>query len=362
MSQEPTQNVSNPDAPSWPPSKIYGFARAAFTIGAIAATLLLAAPFLSSLTLALVLAVTFGRPHRFIESALKGPSLAASFSVLTVALIVVAPLLLISSRLIGEAVVGANYIQQQLAGSQWRDFINAHPWLETLNAWIEQQINLQDMLGKAASWMTNAGATVIRQSTSQILTILLSFYFLFFFLRDRRLALDTLERLSPFSGEETRAIFARVRDAIYATIYGIIVVAALQGFLGGLMFWWLKFPSPVLWGLVMGALSIVPVLGSFVIWIPATIFLALESRWGEAVTLALWGAVVIGSADNLVRPLLMGNNLRLHTVPAFIAMLGGLQLFGPTGIVLGPVVMTTTALLLELWRNRSPDYYINIHQ
>jgi predicted PurR-regulated permease PerM len=103
----------------------------------------------------------------------------------------------------------------------------------------------------------------------------------------------------------------------------------------------------------MGALSIIPVLGSFIVWIPATIFLALEERWGEAIALGLWGSLVIGTADNFVRPLLMGNSLRLHTAPTFIAMLGGIQLFGPSGIVLGPIIMTTTALLLELWRNRN---------
>jgi predicted PurR-regulated permease PerM len=353
MSQEPMQMARDQNAQSWPSSRIYGFARAVLTVGAIIVTLRLAAPFLSSLTWALVLAVVFARPHRAIEAFLKSPSIAAVFSVLVLALIVVAPLLLVSQRLISEAIAGANFIQRQLAGSQWHDLITAHPWLQTLNTWIERQVDLQAMFGKAASWMTNAGATFIRQSTNQVLTILLSFYLLFFFLRDRRLALDITQRLSPFSGEETQALFVRIRDTIDATIFGTLVVAGLQGFLGGLMFWWLNFPSPVLWGLIMGVLSIVPVLGSFVVWIPATIFLVLEDRWGEAITLALWGALVIGTADNLVRPLLMGGSLRLHTAPTFIAMLGGLQLFGPSGIVLGPIAMTTTALLLEFWRKRS---------
>ena len=361
MPQEPIQEPDEASlvAPSWRPSKLYEFARAALTIGAIIVTVLLAAPFLSSLTWALVLAVTFARPHRAIERAIKRPSIAAGLSVLIVALIVVAPLLMLSSRLISEAVVGANFIQQQVSGAQWRAFVNSHAWLQSIDAWIEQQIDLQSIFEKAASWMTNAGATIIRQSTSQMLTILLSFYLLFFFLRDRLMALDMLERFSPFSPQEMRALFARVRDTIYATIYGTLVVASLQGFLGGLMFWWLNFPSPILWGVVMALLSIVPVLGSFIVWIPATIFLALEGRWGEAITLALWGAVVIGSADNLIRPLLMGNDLKLHTVPTFIAMLGGLQLFGPSGIVLGPIAMTTTALLLEFWRRRNAEAALN---
>lgn len=353
MSVEPTREIDPKDAESWSASKVSFFARAVLTLGAIFLTLLLAQPFLSSLTLALVLAVVFARPHRAIEVAIRQRSVAAALSVTIVALIVVIPLLLILTRLIGEAVVGANYIQQQIEGGQWREFLAAHPSLQTLNAWIEQQFDLQAMLGRAMSWLTNASATIIRQSTGQVISILLSFYLLFFFLRDRAQALDLLTRLSPFPAEQTHALFARVGDTIYATIYGTIAVAGLQGLLGGVAFWWLKFPSPALWGIVMGALSIIPVLGSFIVWIPATIFLALEERWGEAIALGLWGSLVIGTADNFVRPLLMGNSLRLHTAPTFIAMLGGIQLFGPSGIVLGPIIMTTTALLLELWRNRN---------
>ncbi len=103
----------------------------------------------------------------------------------------------------------------------------------------------------------------------------------------------------------------------------------------------------------MGLLSIVPVLGTFVIWAPAALFLAVDGRWGEALTLSLWGGVVIASADNLVRPLLVSGGLRLHTAPAFIAMLGGLSLFGAPGVVLGPIAMTTTGQMMSFWRRRA---------
>jgi predicted PurR-regulated permease PerM len=95
------------------------------------------------------------------------------------------------------------------------------------------------------------------------------------------------------------------------------------------------------------------VLGSFVVWIPATIYLALEERWMEAITLGLWGSLVIGTADNLLRPILIGENLRLHTASTLIAILGGLQLFGATGVFLGPIALTTATLILQFWRRRA---------
>lgn len=327
-------------------------ARLAITLVFLVTTLLLTTPFLAGLVGALVMAVLFVNSHRRIEAWLS-PSIAASVSVVIVALIVVAPLWLVANRLIGEAVVGAAYIQEEITKANWRNYVDAHPWLRTVNTWIEAQIDLREVLRRAASFLTNSAASIIRQSTGQIFAIVLAFYLLFFFLRDRVDAIALAHRLSPFSQRETEALLLRVRDTIRAIMYGTLAVAALQGALGGLMFWWLGFPSPAFWALVMGMLSIVPVLGTFVVWVPATIYLAMSDRWADAALLAFWGAGVIGTVDNLVRPLLIGESLRLHTAPTLVAILGGLQLFGASGLVLGPVAMTTTAMMLAFWRDRA---------
>jgi predicted PurR-regulated permease PerM len=104
----------------------------------------------------------------------------------------------------------------------------------------------------------------------------------------------------------------------------------------------------------MGVLAVVPVLGAFVVWIPATLFLALDGSWGKALILALWGGVVVGGIDNVIYPILVGNRLKLHTIPAFMAIIGGLIVFGPSGLILGPVTLTVTVLLLEIWQHRTP--------
>jgi predicted PurR-regulated permease PerM len=212
---------------------------------------------------------------------------------------------------------------------------------------------LRALVGRLGEFFTNIGASLLKQSTGQALTFVLAFYMLFFFLRDRRAGLEAIVRLSPFSDLETGKLIVRARDTIYAMIYGTLAIAALQGAMGGFMFWLLNFPSPLFWALVMGVVSVVPVLGSFVVWIPATIFLALEERWGEALTLGVWGGVVISSVDNFVRPILVGETLRLHTAPTFVAMLGGLQLFGSAGLILGPLAFTSTTLMLAFWRRRA---------
>jgi predicted PurR-regulated permease PerM len=333
------------------PIDIFLLARLGFTFIFVVLTALIAEPYLESLTWALVLAILFIRPHRWFESHL-GPNSAAGMSVAAVALIVVAPLLLIGDRLIREALNGVAYVQTAVSQGKWGSFLEAHPWLR----WVGDRVDVPTLASRGGEFFTNLGASVLKQSTGQVITIVLAFYMLFFFLRDRNAAIDALARVSPFSRIETGKLMLRVRDTIHATIYGTLAVAVLQGTLGGIAFWWLGFPSAALWAVVMTVVSIIPVLGSFIIWIPATIYLALEDRWADAIALGLWGGVVISTADNVLRPMFVGESLRLHTAPAFVAMLGGLQLFGAAGLILGPVAFTMTTLMLEFWRRRAdPD-------
>jgi predicted PurR-regulated permease PerM len=215
--------------------------------------------------------------------------------------------------------------------------------------WIDQ-INLPDVIGTVASSLAATSASLVRGGLLQLVTFLLTFYLLFFFLRDRAAVLDWLREISPLSETEMNRLMRRIADTVMAILYGTVAVAALQGVLGGFIFWVLGLPAPLLWGVVMGILAIIPVFGTFVIWFPTAIFLALEGSWEKALILTAWGTIVIGCVDNLLYPMLVGNRLRLHTIPAFMSVVGGVVLFGAPGIILGPLAVTVTVFLLELWR------------
>jgi predicted PurR-regulated permease PerM len=227
--------------------------------------------------------------------------------------------------------------------------MEGHDALAPLAQWINQ-MDLPGAVGSVASWLASTSASLVRGWFWQLVTIVLTFYLLFYFLRDRKLALAWLHEISPLSEAETTRLFARIADTVHATLSGTVVVAAVQGTLGGLMFWGLGLPTPLLWGLAMGVLAIVPMLGAFVIWIPAALFLALSGSWGKALILTAWGTVVVGGIDNLLYPTLVGDHLRLHSVVAFISIVGGLMLFGASGLLLGPLVVTVTIFFLEVWR------------
>jgi len=204
-----------------------------------------------------------------------------------------------------------------------------------------------------ASWLSTTAGSLVTGSVFQAINFCIVFYLLFFFLRDRRIALHSFLILSPLSKTEMETMLGRISDTIHATAYGTLALSSAQGLLGGLMFWWLGLPAPLLWGVVMAFLAVIPMLGAFVVWIPAVGFLALEGSWGKALTLILWGMFVVGTVDNLLRPILVGNRLKMHTVLAFLSVVGGLMLFGPAGLILGPLTITITTMLLEIWRARS---------
>ena len=312
----------------------------------------LAAPFLPALAWALTLAVMFTPFHRWLESKLKGPSLAAFVSVLVIGLIVVIPATFVGQQLVVQAAKGAELIEMKVKSGEWRRALDAQPRLAPLVDRIERQLDLPENVKALATRMSATAGSIVKGSVFQVVGLCLTFYLLFFFLRDRRAALQSLRSLSPLSETEMDRLFGRVGDTIHATIYGTLAVSSMQGLLGGLMFWWLGLSAPLLWGVVMALLAVVPVLGAFVVWIPAALFLALAGSWGKALILTLWGIIVVGTIDNLLRPVLVGKRLKLHTVLAFISVVGGLILFGPGGLILGPVTLTITMVLLEIWSDR----------
>ncbi len=310
-------------------------------------------PVLPTLVWALALAVLFIPLHRRLEAKLKRPSLAACVSVLVVGLIVAVPAVFVVQRLIQEAAKGAEIIKTKVESGEWQRALEAQPRLAPVAEWIEARVDLPGIAKTVAGWLTTTGGAIVKGSVVQGIGFCLTFYLLFFFLRDRREALQAVRSLSPLSTAEMDRMFGRVANTIFATVYGALAVSAMQGLLGGLMFWWLGLPTPLLWGVVMALLAVVPVLGAFVVWIPAAIFLAVEGNWEKALILTVWGGLVVGLIDNALRPILIGNRLDQHSVLAFLSVIGGLMLFGPVGLILGPVTLTVTTVLLECWRSRA---------
>jgi len=231
--------------------------------------------------------------------------------------------------------------------------LEQHPQLGPAYRQLSENVNLENELRQLVEQIRNIAVRLLSGSLYVVAQSLLTLFLLFFLYRDGARALTAVRQWLPLSNAETNDYFNRVDDTVHATVLGTFVCAALQGLLGGVMFGLLGLPAPVLWGTVMGLLSVIPYAGSFVVWAPVSLGLALTGDWGKAIILATWGTIAIGLIDNLVYPTLVGKRLRQHTFISLVAVIGGVAVFGTTGLVLGPLVMATTFFLLDLWRRRT---------
>jgi predicted PurR-regulated permease PerM len=167
--------------------------------------------------------------------------------------------------------------------------------------------------------------------------------------------MPAIRRSLPLTEAQADVIFKRTGEVISASVNGVLVISAVQGFLGMIAFWVLELPSALLWGVMMFLLSTIPMAGSAIVWGPAAIYLFATGHWIKAVMLVVWGGVVIGLIDNILRPRLVGKRAKLHELIIFFSVLGGLQVFGVLGLFVGPVVAAIALALVEVFHRSEKE-------
>ncbi len=329
------------------------FVMAGATILALYLCFLLASPFLPALVWAVAVAVVTHPVWRWLGRHLKWQGASAALAVGGVALAILAPIVFLIYFSAAQIADTIEQWQSPEYQARWDQILADNPRLR--EAWdrLSKDFDLPAAVQQTARQIQGVVTTILSGLVYTAVQAVLMLFVLFYLYRDEKLVLAAVRQYSPLTRPETDHLLGRLNDTIHATLYGSVVVALVQGALGGFMFWMLGVPGAVLWGVVMGILATVPYLGTFVIWAPTAAILALEGEWIKAAILVSWGLLAIGLVDNLLYPVLVGNRLRQHTVISFIAVIGGLAVFGATGIVLGPIVVTLTFALLEIWRQRT---------
>lgn len=313
-------------------------------------------PFYGAIFWGLVLAILFA-PLQKHALALSGQrrNLAAFSTLLLFLLAVFLPLALIAASLLQE---GALVFEKMRSGQL--DFgIYFQQVIAALPAWAAKLLtrfgladvsSLKDILSSVtaeggqfiATRLLNLG-----QSTAGfVISIGLMLYLLFFLLRDGAALADSVQRAIPLNQEYKHQLFVKFATVIRATVKGSLVVAAAQGALGGLMFWFLGLQGALLWAVLMAFMSLLPVIGSGLIWAPVAIYFLVTGAIWQGVTLILYGIFVIGLIDNILRPILVGKDTQIPDYVVLLSTLGGISIFGMNGFVLGPMI---AAMFIASW-------------
>ncbi|MCS7032910.1 MAG: AI-2E family transporter [Phycisphaerae bacterium] len=326
-----------------------------FTGIALYLSWLIIAPFINVIVWAGVLAVVSYPMYCRWRDRGRGPALSAAITTLFVVLVILIPLLIVGGMLVRQlpqAISSAqDGLQRLLDPESWLfrfagNYVDLEQWTAQLRdrEWVAERV-------KAFSAMVAAKTPgIVGGLLNAVVQIFFVLFTLYYLLKDADRIVPAIRDALPLEPEQADAVFVRAREIISASLHGVLVIAAIQGALGGIMFWLLGIPSAVLWGVVMFLLSMIPMAGAALVWLPAAVYLLASGHPVKAVVLGAWGAGVIGMIDNLLRPKLVGERTRLHELVVFFSVLGGLQVFGVLGLVVGPVVVAIGLSLLEVFR------------
>jgi len=312
-------------------------------------------PFIEVLMWAAVLVIVFYPVYKRIVARTKSPGWSAVLACLLVIVTILLPLSLITAALVNEVANVAQNLQQNAVTILDPDSPVTGRALRWLSQYVDiERLRSQKFIAERLQSMSGAIAGRTLGVVGGLVGIIVETFFviftMYYLFRDGDRLRDALRDALPLEKSQSHEIFSRTRDVISASVYGVLVIATIQGVLGGLAFWVLGLPSPLVWGVVMLFLSMIPVAGAFIVWVPAAIYLVASGAWVKAIILAAWGTLVIGTVDNFLRPKLVGEKTKLHELLIFFSVLGGLQVFGILGLVLGPVVVAITLALLDVFR------------
>jgi predicted PurR-regulated permease PerM len=199
---------------------------------------------------------------------------------------------------------------------------------------------------KTSQFLATQALNIGQNTFNFVINLFIMLYLLFFLLRDGDDLIRRIRSAMPLHGEQQRDLFAKFTAVIRATVKGNIVVAIVQGVLGGIIFWLLGVHAPVLWGVLMTVLSLLPAVGSALIWLPVAIYFLVTGAIWQGIVLIAFGVLVIGLVDNVLRPILVGKDTKMPDYVVLISTLGGIAIFGLNGFVIGPVI---AAMFMAVW-------------
>jgi predicted PurR-regulated permease PerM len=322
-------------------------------------------PFLVPIVWAIILALVFYPVYRWLTRRLRGrKSLCALVLTVLVVLLIVFPSAYILSMLAHETASVYVFFETGLKTGRFQSILELkdHPIIQGLWHQLNQYVDLSELdinslllenLRRVSTFAVNQTSRIIQRFSFIIINFCLVTISLYYFFKDGDQLLRKIREAIPLVPQDKDLLFARLEEMVYATMYGGILVALLQGLLGGFAFWFLGLSSPVFWGTVMAFLSFLPVIGPFLVWGPVVVYFFFQGLLLKGIILLAWGGAVVGLSDNFLRPLLISKRTKLHTLLLFFGVLGGVKSFGLLGLIVGPLIVTICITILDIYSEKA---------
>lgn len=320
---------------------------------------LLLRPILVSLFLGAVLAVVTYPLYVRVKTKMR-PSLAALLICLLVLVVLVVPGIFLVKGLVQESYALFVLVKQKLAVGLFKNCSNNFCLaIQEFSKNPEVRFQIQEVSRMVTNWIIQKGSRLLVSLPRLLLHIVVTFFTFFYFLRDGKVLLRKVGPYLHLPAGSYHYLLRRLREIVHGLVYGYLLVALIQGAIGALGFFIFGVPSPLFWGMAMAFLALIPLLGTGIIWAPAALILFLNGVFQDSTALILkgiglfvYGALLIGGLDNLIRPKMIGGKARVHPGVIFVGILGGALVLGPLGVLIGPLVLSLTRVVVELYTHR----------
>jgi predicted PurR-regulated permease PerM len=312
-------------------------------------------PFYGTILWASIIALLFGPVYRRLLLRLRRPTPAALLTLAIVLLTVILPFALVTAALAREAAS----VYPLLKSGELNPALYFHGVFDRLPEWVGtllDRFGLIDFdavqrrliagLAQGSQFIATQALSIGQGTFEFVAGIFITLYLAFFLIRDGAGVLRAVRRAIPLAPEHTQELLDKFTAVIRATIKGNLLVAAIQGALGGLAFWYLGVGGALLWAVAMAFLSLLPAIGAGLVWVPVAVYFLMTGAVWKGMALAAYGVLVIGLVDNLLRPVLVGKDTRMPDYLVMITTLGGMAVFGLNGFVVGPVI---AAMFIAAW-------------
>ncbi len=346
--------MSQPPSTFYP--RVFGLVTALVLGGAV---LLIIKPFVGPILWAGLLALMLFPVNQKLRAAFRGRNAAAALALTLAAIVVlVVPAVFLgiafgrqASDLVGRAQTSAaeHQIQRPTDVLQLPVVEQGIRWVESILPVKSEQItgSLLSAGQQVIESVLSVGGSLFASAVGAVVAIVLALFLLFFFLRDGETMMARTMALVPLDDHRKALLLTHLSNVIQAIVLGSLVTAIAQGTLVGVAFALVGLPSAVVFAVLAMVASVVPLIGTTIVWVPAALYLGLTGRWGAALFMVVWSVAVVSSADNVIRPLFISSRAKITTLPVFIGLLGGIGAFGAIGIFLGPVIIALVLALFE---------------
>jgi predicted PurR-regulated permease PerM len=312
-------------------------------------------PFVSALALsAIIVTICYPIYTRILQRTFrKNETLAAFITTIIVLFIVIIPLFFITSKLVNEAVSVYKILNADQVGFE--------KTLQTLETQVQLlapsfELNMAEYLKQSAALFASNLGAIFAGTASTLFSFFIAILGAFYLFRDGKKFTKALVHISPLPDNQDEQIMKRLATAVRSVATGTVLVALIQGTLTAFGFWLFGFERAVLWGVVAAFGALIPGIGTVIVFGPAIAYLAFYGMYPQAIGLAVWGMFAVGLIDNILGPYLMSRGNKMHPFIILLAVLGGVSVFGPIGFIVGPVLVSLFAVLLEIYSLHLSDH------